>query len=151
MKRRQTVACQWLIVDGQPDIRLWDAVRRLPRGSGVLAICRLSPAETRRLRRLASLRELTIAVATRRVAARVHNVHELSRALLCRPPLLLISPLYPTRSHPDWKPLPLMRAATLARLAGRQAVALGGMNRKRYAKVAQLGFIAWAGISAFRT
>jgi thiamine monophosphate synthase len=44
-----------------------------------------------------------------------------------------------------------MRAATLARLANRQAIALGGMNRQRYANVAALGFIGWAGISAFRT
>ena len=41
-------------------------------------------------------------------------------------------------------------AATLARLTGRNAVALGGMNAPRYAKIASLGFIGWAGISAFR-
>jgi hypothetical protein len=44
-----------------------------------------------------------------------------------------------------------MRSAALARLAGRRAIALGGMNRERYAKIAPLGFIGWAGISAFRT
>ena len=65
--------------------------------------------------------------------------------------MLLLSPLYPTSSHPQWQPLLRMRAGTLARLANRRAVALGGMNRKRYAIVAPLGFIGWAGISAFRT
>jgi thiamine monophosphate synthase len=30
-------------------------------------------------------------------------------------------------------------------------VALGGMDAKRYAAVAPLGFTGWAGISAFRT
>jgi hypothetical protein len=44
-----------------------------------------------------------------------------------------------------------MRAATLARLAGRRAIALGGMDARRYANIAQLGFIGWAGILAFRT
>jgi hypothetical protein len=43
-----------------------------------------------------------------------------------------------------------MRAAALAALADRKLVALGGMNPKRYAKIAPLGFIGWAGISAFR-
>jgi hypothetical protein len=44
-----------------------------------------------------------------------------------------------------------MRAAALARLAGRNAIALGGMSRRRYAKIAALGFTGWAGIDAFRT
>jgi thiamine-phosphate pyrophosphorylase len=65
--------------------------------------------------------------------------------------MILLSPVYPTTSHPGWRPLPRMRAAALARLTGRHAVALGGMNEEHYAKVAPLGFIAWAGISAFKT
>jgi hypothetical protein len=44
-----------------------------------------------------------------------------------------------------------MRAAAFARLAKRRAIALGGMDAQRYARLAQLGFIGWAGISAFRT
>jgi hypothetical protein len=44
-----------------------------------------------------------------------------------------------------------MRAAAFARLARRKLLALGGMDEKRYAQVARLGFIGWAGISAFRT
>ena len=84
-------------------------------------------------------------------AARVHDMRELAQALLRRTSLILISPLYPTRSHPEWEPLPLMRAATLAHLAGRRAIALGGIDARRYARLAQLGFSGWAGISAFRT
>jgi thiamine-phosphate pyrophosphorylase len=104
-----------------------------------------------RLRVLARQRGLTIIVEQPRSASRVHDGHELRQALLVRSELILVSPIHPTRSHPDWKPLPRMRAATLAGLAGRRAVALGGMNARRYAKIAPLGFIAWAGISAFRT
>jgi hypothetical protein len=44
-----------------------------------------------------------------------------------------------------------MRAATLAKLARGRAIALGGMDQTRYAKIAQLGFMGWAGIWAFRT
>ena len=151
MKRRQTVPKQWLIVNAEPGAELWQALRRLPRGSGVFLIHQLTAHEMRRLHYLASLYGLSIVVEGPRTAARVHNPRELTKALLRRPPLILVSPLHPTHSHPDWSPLPRMRAATLARLAHRQAVALGGMNCKRYANIAPLGFIAWGGISAFRT
>ena len=150
MSRRQTITRQWLIVDRSLEAKLWSALRKLQRGSGVLVISALEPGERRQLRHLARLRCLII-VEEDGNAARVHNVGELRHALLRRTALILISPINHTRSHPDWTPLPRMRAATLARLANRQAIALGGMDARRYAKVAQLGFIGWAGISAFRT
>jgi thiamine-phosphate pyrophosphorylase len=81
----------------------------------------------------------------------VHNVRELPGALLARTPLILLSPLYPTSSHPGWKPIPRMRAAALARLGERKLLALGGMDARKYALVKRLGFRGWAGISAFRT
>jgi thiamine-phosphate pyrophosphorylase len=87
----------------------------------------------------------------RRGAARVHNAGELRRALLARTPLILLSPIFPTRSHPDWKPIPRMRAAALARLGRRKLVALGGMDARKFARIKRLGFQGWAGISAFRT
>ena len=151
MTSRQTIPKQWLIVREPPDRALWSALCRLPPQSGVLAVRALNPGNARRLRRVAKLRRLTIAMEKRGTAARVHSMRELRHALLGRASIILISPIYPTRSHPEWKPLPRMRAATLARLASRKAVALGGMNRQRYANIAPLGFIAWAGISAFRT
>jgi thiamine-phosphate pyrophosphorylase len=103
-----------------------------------------------RLRVLAGQRGFKIVVEQARFAARIHDSRELRQALLARSELILLSPIHPTGSHPGWKPLPRMRAAALARLAGRRAVALGGMNAERYAKIAPLGFIGWAGISAFR-
>jgi thiamine-phosphate pyrophosphorylase len=149
MKPRQTIA--WLIVDVPPDTALWRTMRRLPRGSGLLLIAKLMPNEMRRLRHLASVRDFTIVAENPHMAARIHDQGELTLALLRRPPLILVSPVYPTRSHPDWRPLPLMRAATLARLAGRHAIALGGMDARRFRRVSPLGFSSWAGISAFRT
>jgi thiamine monophosphate synthase len=44
-----------------------------------------------------------------------------------------------------------MRAAALARLGRRNLFALGGMNARRFARVKELGFQGWAGITAFRT
>jgi thiamine-phosphate pyrophosphorylase len=42
-----------------------------------------------------------------------------------------------------------MRAAALARLAGRPLLALGGMDARRYAVVRRLGFDGWAAIDAW--
>jgi thiamine monophosphate synthase len=151
MKRRQTLPRQWLIIDGRPTAELWRTIQDLRRGSGVLLLAGLSANERRRLRHLANMRGLTVAQETRGEAARVHNIQELRAALRRRTPLILLSPIHRTASHPDWLPMPRFRAAAFARLARRKAVALGGMNQKQYARIAPLGFIGWAGISAFRT
>jgi thiamine-phosphate pyrophosphorylase len=149
MRRRQTMPRQWLILADGLDVIA--AARRLPRGSGIILLEAISASAMLRLRVVARQRRLTIVAEQRRSAARVHDSRELRQALLPRPEIVLLSPIHPTGSHPHWRPLRRMRAAALARLTGRKAVALGGMNARRYAKIAPLGFIAWAGISAFRT
>ena len=156
MKRRQTVPRQWLIINGPLGERAWSVVRKLPVGSGVLLVGAAMPQRDRerlmrRLRQLSSVRPLTIVDEQGGGAARVHGRIELRQALLLRTPLILLSPVYPTESHPDWRALPRMRAAAFARLAGRRLIALGGMDDRRFAQVRALGFQAWAGISAFRT
>lgn len=148
MTHRQSLPQQWLILDGCLGE---DALRRLPRRSGVLVLGPLSASARRRLRQIARARQLTVVSEVQGRAVRVHDQRELTHALLRRSPLILLSPIHPTGSHPDWPPLPRMRAAALARLTGRKAFALGGMTAERYAKVARLGFLGWAGISAFRT
>jgi thiamine-phosphate pyrophosphorylase len=148
VERRQRLPDRWFVLTGSESL---DDVRRLPRDTGVLVLPGLSPRDLREVRRAAVLRRLSLIMERPGAPLRVHNMRELRRALGAQTTLILISPLYTTRSHPDWKPLPRMRAATLARLAGRRAIALGGMNARRYAKIAPLGFIGWAGISAFRT
>jgi thiamine-phosphate pyrophosphorylase len=139
---------QWLIVNRETPS---DAVARLPRGSGVLVVELLPGQEIRHLKQLARQRGLSLVVEERSSAVRVHNLRELRRALLARTPLVLLSPVFPTSSHPNWKPIPRMRAAALARLGGRRLVALGGMDARKFARIRRLGFQAWAGISAFRT
>jgi thiamine-phosphate pyrophosphorylase len=84
-------------------------------------------------------------------AARVHDARQLRQAALGGARLLLLSPIFKTRSHPTWRPLPRMRAAALLRLARAPVIALGGMDSRRFAQVAPLGFQGWAGIDAFRT
>jgi len=148
MPRRQTVPRQWLIVADEAAVQ---KASLLPRGCGVLLLIRLNPGATRRLRQIAASRKLTIAEERAGDARRVHDVRELRSAMLRRTPLILLSPIHPTASHPDWTPIPRMRAAALVRLAGQRVIALGGMDARRFTRVEDLGFQAWAGISAFRT
>lgn len=155
MKRRQTsVPRHWLIADERLGNELLAAVRKLPRGSGVLVLYRDMPAAKRarllwKLRRIARRRGLAIADEAAGGAARVHNARELRQASLARVPLLFLSPVNQTRSHPDWVPLPRMRAAALLRLAKAPVIALGGMNSSRFRRVERLGFHGWAGIDAW--
>lgn len=155
MTSRQRMPRQWLIIDGSIGRESRSVVRRLPPGSGILLLEQAGTTEggklTARLRRLATSRGLVIVEEKPRTATRVHNIRELREALSRGAGLILLSPLYATRSHPDWKPLPRMRAAALARLGGRKLVALGGMDERRFRRVQRLGFTGWAGISAFRT
>ena len=148
MRRRQTIARQWLVIAGPDDRESIERAIRLHRNSGVLLFERLSVSDMRRLRQ--RQRHLTIVVEEPRRAVRVHDIRELRRALLSRTRLILLSPLHPTRTHPDRKPIPRMRAAALARLGGRRLVALGGMDARKFARIEQLGFVAWAGISAWK-
>ena len=80
----------------------------------------------------------------------MHNAREVREAGLARVPLLFLSPMNRTRSHPGWVPLPRMRAAALLRLAKAPVIALGGMDERRFAEVRRLGFDGWAGIDAWR-
>lgn len=150
MLRRQIVPKHWFVATGPAEDTLHIAAT-LPRGSGLLLLQSISTPQRRRLRLIARHRRLTIAEEGTGAARRVHGIGELRLALLQATPLILLSPLFETTTHPDWQPLPRMRAAALARLANRRLIALGGMNDRRFAGLAPLGFIGWAGISAFRT
>lgn len=149
MIRRQSIPERWSILRGELDREDWKRILRQQLGTGVVLIECPPAADLRRLRVVAQLRGLTIICESPRVAVRVHNGHELRRALLQRSKLILLSPIHVTKSHPDWQALPRMRAATLARLAGRELLALGGMNARRYRAIAPLGFIGWAGMTAW--
>lgn len=65
------------------------------------------------------------------VSIPVHDGGEARRARRARADIAFISPLHPTRSHPGAPPLGIAAWLRLARLAGGEAVALGGMNRAR--------------------
>lgn len=154
MKPRQSsIPRQWLIIDTRLGDELWRTAERLPSGSGLLILLHdLSAGKRerviRRLRYRAAATSLVI-VDEEKGAARVHNLRELRWALPARTPLILLSPIHRTRSHPTWPPIPRMRAAAYARLAGRNLIALGGMDERRFRRIERLGFIGWAGIDAW--
>lgn len=153
--RHPDLPAAWMITDERlgPDMLM--QIRRLPVGTGVLVRHHgLPPPERRallrKIRTVARARGLSVVDEAEGRVARVHSARELRRALVARPDLLFLSPLFRTRSHPDWLPLGRMRAATLARLAKRPVLALGGMDRRRYARIRVLGFAGWGGIDAWR-
>lgn len=154
MKRRQTFPRQWLVADYRLGDRLWPAVRSLPEGSGILFLYRDLPRRQRqqwlsKLRRCGAMRGLLVADEAAGEAARVHDLAEIRQAGLSGTPILFLSPIFPTRSHPQWRPMPPMRAAALTRLARVPVIALGGMNERRFARIQRLGFSGWAGIDAW--
>lgn len=155
MKRRQTrVPRRWLVADDRFGGELAAALRKLPPNSGVLLLYRDMAAGKRArllamLRQLASRRRLVMVDEIASEAARVHNLRELRSAGLKRVPLLFLSPMAPTRSHPGQAPLGRMKAAALLRLARVPVIALGGMNEASFAAVRRLGFAGWAGIDAW--
>ena len=161
----------WLISDARNDLVLEAALKRLPRGSGLIyRHYHLSPAARRArfdwLARIArSSGHLVILAgsakearawgadgaygAARRLArgsksirlAAVHSLREL--ALARRADAVLLSPVFPTRSHPGGAMLGAVRFLLLARRSRLPVIALGGMNS---ACARQLGAPRWAAI-----
>ena len=60
--------------------------------------------------------------------------------------LVLLSPVFPTQSHPAARVLGPVRFGELAK--GRCVVALGGMTRRRFDYLQALGAYGWAAIDA---
>jgi len=155
MKPRQSsIPERWFVADVRAGSDLWPAVRRLPPGSGVLLLYRDLPARERerlrtKLRRIARQRRLLVIDEAAGEGVRVHDIGEVRRAARARTPLLFLSPIFPTRSHPDWRPLQRLKAAALIRLSRVPVIALGGMNGNRFRRVRRLGFQGWAGIDAW--
>jgi thiamine-phosphate pyrophosphorylase len=158
------------MTDERQDARLWRALERLPRGSGV--VFRHYRAEDRaemfaRVRRVARRRGLLLILAGppqlaklwgadgshgrhrgRRDLVRTapaHNLGEIREAERSGAQLIFLSPVFATRSHAEGKPLGRLGFAALARQTRLPVVALGGMNERR----PLAGAYGWAGIDAW--
>lgn len=145
----------WLMTDERMGDAIWPALARLPRGSGVVfRHFATAPAERAalfaRVATLARRRGLVLleggGVAQRRLLHPAHSLREARAARRARATLVLVSPVYPTRTHPGDRALGPLRAAAIARAAGIPAIALGGMTRARFLQLRRLGFVGWAAI-----
>lgn len=165
----------WLMTDERMGDALWTALARLPRGAGVVFRHYSLPYAARR-----ALFEAVTQVARRRgliviragkepfrgehgahnqgarrhrgiKTCAAHNAANVAAATRQRADAIFISPVFPSRSHPDTRSLGTIRAARLARGAKGRAIALGGMNARRYAMVRAGGFIGYAAIDAWAT
>ncbi|MFN4358254.1 thiamine phosphate synthase [Sphingopyxis alaskensis] len=81
----------------------------------------------------------------------VHDAREARRARRAGAHAAFVSPLHPTRSHPGAPALGRAAWLRLARLAGGQPIALGGMTRARARRLNRASSIAagWAAIDAW--
>ncbi len=79
----------------------------------------------------------------------VHNPKQAMAARRMRANAVLISPVWPTRSHPEAKPLGLRGLVRLAAMARCPAIALGGVDQPSFILARRHGAHGWAGIDAW--
>lgn len=157
---------------------LWRALAALPRGGGIVFRHYQTPlAERRRLfkavRAVARRRGLVLLLADRPAlvvawgadgrhgrgrarlpaglirSAPAHDRRALSAAARAGADLAFLSPVFPTRSHPDAPALGLPRFARLVRAAPLPVIALGGMNRARWPAARRAGAAGYAAIDGW--
>jgi thiamine-phosphate pyrophosphorylase len=154
-----------LLSDARNDAVLDRAVRRLPAGSAlVFRHYHLEPAarvaRLRELQRIAALRGIVVVQAgagysparglSRRPGLRLataHDLREIGAAARAGADAVLLSPVFPTRSHPGAPVMGALRFNCLARLSALPVLALGGMTRRRMAQLRAHGFAAIDGLS----
>ncbi len=166
MKRQTHLPRRWLVSDARNDAVLERALARLPRGSGfIYRHYHLPPAERRAryeaLRRLCRARGIAIMLAGSRREARAwradgaygpggevataHSLRELRRTGRAR--AVLLSPAFPTRSHPGAKVLGPLRFLLLAAQSPLPVSALGGVNRRTARRIPGTAWGAIDGLS----
>lgn len=171
MRLRQTLPKLWLLTDLRTDARLDRAIAGLPRGSAVVFRHYHLPLPERKARfrglaRVARKRGLWLvwsgpareAVGLRADACygparsltqgpqimrlvTVHSLAEIGRAR--RASAVVLSPVYPTRSHPGGKTLGPVRYRLIESRSRVPVIALGGMNARSSRR---LGTARWAAI-----
>jgi len=148
---------------------LWAAMRRLPRGSGVVFRHYATPVRERRalfrrVVRIARARGLVVVRAGERAGfgedgvhgwargsglrtAPAHDRREAVAAVRRRTDVLFVSPVFATRSHLGAEVLGVRKARQVARGLPITVIALGGMDARRFRGIA--GYDGWAAIDAW--
>jgi thiamine-phosphate pyrophosphorylase len=148
---------------------LWAALKRLPRGSGVVfrhyaTEPRARRKLFRRVVRLARARGLMVVRAGDRAGvgedgvhgrarghglrtAPAHDRREAMTAVRRGAEVLFVSPVFATRSHPKAEALGPREARRIAQGLPVVVIALGGMDARRFRTLASFG--GWAAIDAW--
>jgi thiamine-phosphate pyrophosphorylase len=82
-------------------------------------------------------------------SASVHNLREIRAAERQGAHLIFLSPVFPTRSHPNARPLTPLRFAMLSRQTRLPVIALGGMDADKAKRLGPSAFYGWAAIDAW--
>lgn len=179
MHRRQPLPRLWMMTDERQGEALFDALGRLPGGSGVVfRHYSLAPGPRRalflRVRGVARSRGLVLMLGgPPRLAAAwgadgshglsggmaslphllrsapVHDPAELRTAVKAGADFVFLSPAFATRSHPGARPLGPVRFGLIARQAPVPVIALGGMNDRRSRRLSGFGIYGWSAIDAW--
>jgi len=163
----------WLLTDERQGKALWQALSELPRGSGVI-LRHYSLDGAKRLSflltasRIARRRGLVVLtggeqllhpwqvsgrygssrhrVKGKLLAWPAHNLKEIRAGERSHADFILLSPLFPTRSHPSVKALGCLGFAKLVRATALPVIALGGVRREDQRRLLNLGAYGWAAI-----
>lgn len=81
------------------------------------------------------------------VTAAAHSLPAIHAAARAGVDAVLVSPVFPTRSHPDVAPLGPVRFAALVRQSPLPTYALGGVSRSDARRIMAAGAMGFAGIS----
>jgi thiamine-phosphate pyrophosphorylase len=172
-KRQTAVPSLWLVSDARNDAALEAVLRKLPRGSGlVFRHYHLAPQQRReRFAELMTIarqcghivalsgnaasarhwgadaaygppRQLARGPAILRLAT-AHSLREIATARRSRANAILLSPAFPTRSHPGGKVLGPVKFRLLAARTLLPVIALGGMNAR---SARRIGTSRWAAV-----
>lgn len=165
MRRRQPLPRLWLMTDERQGDALWEALERLPKGSGVVfRHYGLARAERKalfeRVRKTARRRRLLLLVGGEGLrgdgvhggrrggfSASAHNLRELKSAERSGAKLVFLSPAFPTRSHPNARALGPVRFGLIAARARVPVIALGGLDARKARRLPHI--YGWAGIDAW--
>ncbi len=174
----RTIPRCWLMADARLGDTLVAAVLRLPPRSAVvvrpyaMTAAQRSGVSVRAIRRAARARRHLLLIGGRGPVAGydgrhlggggpalargapwwslpVHDARDALRARRIGAGAVLVSPLFPTRSHPGARTLGLAGFARLAARAAVPAVALGGLDAARFVAARRHGAAGWAAIGAW--
>lgn len=161
---------RWLMTDPRLGDQLWNALAAMPRGSGVVFRHYELPRAERlalfaRVQQVARRRGLVVVVGGQAtlghcaagshgrhvgaLTAPVHSRREAVAAIKMGATLLFVSPVFATRSHPEALSLGRVRLGFMLHGLNVPAVALGGMNERRWRGLRSLGIHGWAGIDGW--